>query len=176
MMPLLNTESTNNPLHANVNQGSFALITLGNEDSRRYLLQWNRKWGVFNLIGGKLDNTRGDDDSFVHALRRELEEEMGLNYPKDFVIKRELKHIYLSQYSQQYHIFKDYHFCLFAVEIFPDLRINRKKEYCYARWLSTGEQNVYSTKAEIIQLRTCQNRPISTTTKLILGELGEISL
>lgn len=174
MISTQNTESTNNPLSAKVNHSSFALITAGHGDTRRYLLQWNAKWGVFNLIGGKVDNTRGDDNSFAHALQRELAEEMGLNYPQDYVIKKELKHIHISQYSQQHRTFKNYHFCVFVIDIFPNLFGDEMREHCYAHWLSTGSHNVYSTKEEIIQLRTYQNRPISRTTKLILQELGEI--
>lgn len=175
MVPTLNSESINNSLPPKVDYGSFALITVGQGDLRQYLLQWNKKWGVFNLIGGKIDNARGDDNSFVQTLHRELAEEMGLTHPQDYVVEKELKHIYLSQYSQQYQVFKNYHFCVFVIDIFPNLLIDKEQRHCYARWLSTGNHNVYSTKEEIIQLRTYQNRPISRTTKLILQELGEIS-
>lgn len=175
MIPTLNPESTNHSLLPRVNHSAFALITIGHGDSRRYLLQWNTKWGVFNLIGGKIDNTKGDGNSFIQALNRELEEEMGLKYPEDYNIGRELKHIYLSQYSQRHKIFKNYHFCIFVVDIFPDLLIDKTKEHDFARWLSTGRQNVYSSKMEINQLLTYQNRPISRTTRVVLQELGELS-
>jgi 8-oxo-dGTP pyrophosphatase MutT (NUDIX family) len=166
------TGSTKHPLTPNVNHSAFAFITIGQGDSQRYLLQWNAKWGVFNLIGGKVDNSKGDDSSFRLAMHRELEEEMGLKHPEDYLIARELKHIYLSQYSQRHRIFKNYHFCVFVVDIFPNLELDKVQ---FVRWLSTGRQNVFCSKEEIIQLRTYQNRPISRTTRLILQELGELS-
>jgi 8-oxo-dGTP pyrophosphatase MutT (NUDIX family) len=169
MLPILDTESTVNHLAAKVNHSSFALITAGQGDARRYLLQWNSNWGVFNLIGGKVDNRRGDAGSFLNAIQRELEEEMGIVYPQDYVIVQEFKHIYLSQYSQQHRTFKNYHFCVFAIDIFPDLQTSNIE---FALWLSTGRHNIYTSKEEIFQLRTYQNSPISRTTKLILQELG----
>ncbi len=172
MMPTFNTQSTNNPLSSKVNHSSFALITAGLGEARRYLLQWNAKWGVFNLIGGKIDNMKGDENSFLHAIHRELEEEMGILYPQDYVIQQELKHIFLNQYSQRQRMFRTYHFCVFAIDIFPDLHTSNVE---FAQWLSTGCQNVYTSKEEIFQLRTYQNSPISRTTKLILQELGCLS-
>ena len=176
MIPTVTVESTDYPLKPKVDHSAFALINIGHGDSRLYLLQWNTKWGVFNLIGGKVDNDRGDENSFVQTMHRELEEEMGLKHPEDYIIQRELKHIYLSQYSQRQRTFKNYHFCVFAVDIFPNLPIDRNKAYNYARWLSTGRQNIFTSKEEILQLRTYQNRPISRTTRLILQELGELSM
>lgn len=169
MMPTLNTESTVNPLSSKINHSSFALITAGQGESRRFLLQWNSKWGVFNLIGGKIDNLKGDENSFLHAIQRELEEEMGIIYPQDYVIEQELKHIFLSQYSQRHRMFKNYHFCVFTVNIFPDLHTGNVE---FAQWLSTGRPNIFTSKEEIFQLRTYQNSPISRTTKLILQEIG----
>lgn len=174
MIPTITAEGTSYPLKPKINHSAFALIAIGKGDSRRYLLQWNTKWGVYNLIGGKVDNTKGDGSSFLRALHRELEEEMGLNHPEDYTIKQELKPIYLSQYSQRQRSFKNYHFCVFDVDIFPNLPLDGDKSRNFARWLSTGRQNVFTSKEEILQLRTYQNRPISRTTRLILQELGEL--
>lgn len=174
MIPTFNLESTGYPLKPKVNHSAFALIAIGHGDSRLYLLQWNTKWGVFNLIGGKVDNDKGDGNSFVQTMHRELEEEMGLKHPEDYIIQRELKHIYISQFSQRQRAFKNYHFCVFDVVIFPNLPIDKDKAHNYARWLSTGRQNIFTSKEEILQLRTYQNRPISRTTRLILHELEEL--
>jgi 8-oxo-dGTP pyrophosphatase MutT (NUDIX family) len=174
MIPTITSEGTSYPLKPQVNHSAFALITIGQGDSRMYLLQWNSKWGSFNLIGGKVDNTKGDENSFSHAMRRELEEEMGLKHPDDYIVQGELKHIYLSQFSQRQQVFKNYHFCVFAVDIFPNLPMDRDRSYSFARWLSTGRQNIFTSKEEVLQLRTYQNRPISRTTRLVLQELGEL--
>jgi hypothetical protein len=37
-------------------RSSFASITMGSGEDRKYLLQWNSNWNMFNLIGGKVDN------------------------------------------------------------------------------------------------------------------------
>lgn len=174
MIPTLTSDSTSCPLNPKINHSAFALITIGKSDSRLYLLQWNTKWGVYNLIGGKVDNSKGDSSSFVRTMHRELEEEMGLRHPEDYAIQQELKPIYLSQYSRRQRKFKNYHFRIFDVSVFPNLSIDKEKSQSVARWLSTGRQNVFVSKEEIYQLRTYQNRPISRTTKLILEELGEL--
>lgn len=175
MIPTITSESTSYPQTPKINCSAFALITIGHGDARLYLLQWNTKWGVYNLIGGKVDNSRGDSSSFVRTIHRELEEEMGIKYPEDYTIKRELKPIYLSQYSQHQRCFKNYHFHVFDVDIFPNLPFGIDKNRNFARWLSTGRQNIFVTKEEILQSRTFQNRPVSRTTKLILQKLGELT-
>lgn len=174
MIPTITKESTGFPLNPQINHSAFALITMGFDDSRSYLLQWNTEWGAYNLLGGKIDNDKGDNNSFERTMHREIEEEMGLKSPEEYTIKKELKHIYLSQYSQRQHVFKNYHFCVFDVEIFPNLSLDRDKSQNFACWLSTGSQNIFVSKEEILQLRTYQNRSISRTTRLILQELREL--
>lgn len=39
-------------------RSSFAAITIGSGEDRKYLLQWNSNWGMFNLVGGKVDNQK----------------------------------------------------------------------------------------------------------------------
>ncbi|MCA9875631.1 MAG: NUDIX hydrolase [Ardenticatenaceae bacterium] len=162
-------------LEQSVERSALALIAAGPKTDRKYLLQWNVRWGAFNLIGGKVDNTRGDDNSFIRAICREIEEEMGLKSPHDCYIVEELKHIYLRQYSHRDKFLKNYHFCVFAVDIFPGLPLNRSRQYTFARWLSTGRENIYVSAQEICQLKTRDNRPISLTTRHILHALNEIS-
>jgi len=162
------------PLDQYVEQSALALISVGSGTDRKYLLQWNARWGAFNLIGGKVDNARGDENSFIRAICREIEEEMGLKSPHDCYIVEELKHIYLRQYSRRDKILKNYHFCIFAVDIFPSLRLNHDRLNLFARWLSTGRENIYVSEQEIIQLHTWDNRPISLTTRFILQALNVI--
>ncbi|MBK8988592.1 MAG: hypothetical protein IPM39_21400 [Chloroflexi bacterium] len=157
-----------------IERSALAFIAIGEGQNRSYLLQWNAQWGVFNLIGGKVDNARGDSNSFMRAICREIEEEMGLTSPHDCYIVKELKQIYLRQFSQRYKMLKNYHFCVFAIDIFPELPLDRRRQYTFARWLSTGRENVYVSAEEICQLRTKDNRPISMTTRYILQMLDEI--
>jgi 8-oxo-dGTP pyrophosphatase MutT (NUDIX family) len=154
-------------------RSALALIMDGVGANKKYLLQWNARWSVFNLIGGKVDNERGDKDSFLRAICREIEEEMGLIAPHDCYVVKELEHVFLKQHSKPDNLLKNYHFCIFAVEIFPDLPLNQTRPHTFARWLSTGRENVYVSAAEIARLYTHDHRPISTTTRTILKALKE---
>ena len=154
-------------------RSALALIVEGVASDKKYLLQWNARWSVFNLIGGKVDNDLGDNDSFVRALCRELEEEMGLMAPHDCFVAKELKHIFLRQHSRADNQIKNYHFCVFAVEIFPDLPLSNNRPHTFARWLSTGRENVFVSAGEIARLYTHDQRPISVTTRFILQAINE---
>lgn len=157
-------------------RAAFAFIAIGTGEDRRYLLQWNAKWDMFNLIGGKLENGKGDDDSFARAIRRELEEEMGLKGPDECYVVRELQQVPVRQFSYRERMVKDYHFGVFEVEIFPALLpMNGARPNYAARWLSTGRENIFVSRQEIENLRTQAGRPISPTTRYILQALGELS-
>ncbi|MCP4425775.1 MAG: NUDIX domain-containing protein [Chloroflexi bacterium] len=155
-------------------RSAFAFITAGPKQNQRYLLQWNANWNMFNLIGGKLDNDKGDGNSFQRAIRREVEEELGLTSPREFVVGPELGQIQVRQFSRREQIFKNYHFAVFEVHILPLLSLSGERPHYFAQWLSTGRENVYVTGAEIENLRTVSGRPISATTRHILRELGAL--
>lgn len=157
-------------------RAAFAFIAIGMGEERRYLLQWNAKWDMFNLIGGKVENGKGDDDSFARAIRRELEEEMGLKGPDECYVVRELQHVQVRQFSYRERVVKDYRFRVFEVEIFPSLLpMNGARPNYAARWLSTGRENIFVSSQEIENLRTQAGRPISPTTRYILQALGELT-
>jgi 8-oxo-dGTP pyrophosphatase MutT (NUDIX family) len=153
--------------------GAFALITIGQDQDRQYLLQWNANWGMFNLIGGKIDNSKGDENSFTRTIQRELEEELGLQGPEECSIVRELQQVQMRQYSHREHVVKDYYFCIFEVDLFPKLPVNRESLNHSVRWLSTGRENIFVSDNEIERLCTVSGRPISPTTRSILREMGE---
>lgn len=157
-----------------VQRSAFAIIAIGREEDRRYLLQWNANWHMFNLIGGKVDNAKGDNDDLRRTMQRELEEELGVVCPQECRIGRELGRIDLQQYSCREHIVKNYHFALYDVSILPNLPIDWESPHYFARWLSTGRENIYVTAEEIQNLSTVNGRPISATTRQILQVLGEI--
>ena len=159
---------------AQTQKSSFAIIAIGQKNERRYLLQWNANWQMFNLIGGKVDNHKGDNDCFRRTIERELEEELGVACPQECWVGRELGQIRLRQYSHREQITKNYHFALFEVCILPDLPIDWSSPNYFARWLSTGRENTFVSVAEIQNLCTSSGRPISTTTRRILQALGEI--
>lgn len=153
---------------------SFALITAQQGPQKLYLLQWNSKWQVFNLIGGKLDNQKGDDNSPARTIYRELEEELGLQREEECLIINLIKHVELRQFSYREQKEKEYHFSIFEVDLFPRLQLDQSTKISAARWLSTGRENVFVTKSEIENLTTISGRPISATTRQILRQLGEL--
>lgn len=152
-------------------RSSFALITFGQGREKRYLLQWNENWGVYNLIGGKMDNSKGDSDCFVRTICRELEEETGLSAPQDCRIVREVQKIEMRQYSRREKRMKDYQFGVFEVELFPQLALPPQQQKNAVKWLSTGRQNVLVSPAEVNKLLTHTNKPISPTTRYILKNI-----
>ncbi len=155
-------------------KSAFALITVGSGEDRKYLLQWNTNWEMFNLVGGKIDNEKGDRDSFARAIQRELVEELGLRSPRDYRIVRELKPVLKQQFSRREYVFKDYEFRLFTIEFLPRHPVSKDEYERIAQRFSSDRLNVLLARAEIERLRTFDNAPISDTTRIILHELGEI--
>jgi 8-oxo-dGTP pyrophosphatase MutT (NUDIX family) len=160
--------------YANQQCSAFAFIAVGQGEQRRYLLQWNETWGVFNLIGGKLDNSKGDAGLLSRALLRELEEELGLKCREDFEILRCLKTVKMRQYSRRENKTKNYRFDIYDVTLFPQLLNTLHTPNYAARWFSTCYENVFASAEEIANLATANNRVISSTTKRILQALGEL--
>ncbi len=156
-------------------RSSFSLITVGAGDERKYLLQWNDNWGMFNLIGGKLDNDKGDKDSFARTIQRELKEELGLISHKDYRITKEFRPLYKRQFSRRQYVFKDYEFRVFQIELSPRHPMTVQEYHLFESRLSSDRENILVSRAEIERLRTQDNRPISETTRAILQDLGEIS-
>ncbi|MCA9956934.1 MAG: phosphotransferase, partial [Anaerolineales bacterium] len=156
-------------------RSSFAAITVGSGEDRKYLLQWNSNWGMFNLVGGKVDNQKGDRDSFARAIQRELQEELGIRNPKDYRIVHEFKPVQKRQFSRREYVFKDYEFRIFQIELLPRHPLSREEFDWYAQRFSKDRENILVSRAEIERLRTIDNRPISETTRMILQELGEIT-
>lgn len=156
-------------------RSSFALVTVGSGEDRKYMLQWNANWGMFNLIGGRIDNDKGDRDSFARTIQRELREELGLQSPKDYRIVKEFKPLHRRQFSRRQYVFKDYEFRVFLIELLPRHPVNREEYEFYAQRLSGDRENILVSRAEIERLRTVTNRPISETTRMILQDLGEIN-
>ncbi|MEJ2747638.1 MAG: phosphotransferase, partial [Anaerolineae bacterium] len=156
-------------------RSAFSLITVGSGEERKFLLQWNDNWGMFNLIGGRIDNAKGDRDSFARAIQRELWEELGLKSPKDYRIVRELRPLLKRQFSRREYVFKDYEFRVFKIEFLPRHPITSEEYERFAQRLSQDRENVLVSRAEIERLRSTSGRPISETTRMILQELGEIT-
>ncbi len=155
-------------------RSAFALIAIGEGNQRKYLLQWNANWGMFNLIGGKMDDKKGDRNSFARTIQRELSEELEIFNARDYRIIHEFPPLITRQFSQRQMVFKEYEFRVYEIEFLPRHPMTREEFDWLAQRLSPERENVLVTRAEIKRLRTMTNRPISETTRMILQELGEI--
>ena len=155
-------------------RSALALISIGNGDERKYLMQWNNNWERFNLVGGRIANEKGDRDSFARTLQRKLFEELGLRSPKDYRIKRELSPVVRQQFSRRQYVFKDYEFRLFEIELLPRHPRNEEEFARYAQRVSAANENALLSRTEILHLRSLEGRPISETARMLLQELGEI--
>ncbi len=158
----------------NIQRSSMAIIVIVHNENRYYLMQWNDNWKMFNLIGGKMDNAKGDNGSFLRTMERELEEELGLNCPGDCSVVQEISQLKMEQFSRREQRTKNYLFSVFEVSIAPMFIHNNGKPNFAARWLSTGRENVFVSGAEINDLCTKDGRPISLTTRHILQEIDEL--
>ncbi|KAA3664044.1 MAG: PAS domain-containing protein [Chloroflexi bacterium] len=155
--------------------GAFALIKAEKEYQPHYLVQWNQKWGLYNLIGGKLDNDKGDDCSLARTIYRELEEELGLKPEEECLIINLMKEIEMRQFSHREQRYKDYFFGIFEVDLFPRLPMSAMRKISAARWLSTENINNFISRQEIENLCTRDGHPISVTTRRILQHIEECS-
>ncbi|MDX1415814.1 MAG: AAA family ATPase [Candidatus Promineifilaceae bacterium] len=153
-----------------------ALVTVGQGDARKYLMQWNPHWERFNLVGGRVNNDKGDKDSFARALQRKLAEELGLHSPKDYRIVRERQPIIQQQFSRREQVFKDYEFRLFEIEFLPGHPRDSEEFGRYAQRFLDQYENVLLSRIEIQHLRTATGRPISETVRMILQAIGEVEL
>ncbi|MFO7683160.1 MAG: AAA family ATPase [Chloroflexota bacterium] len=158
-------------------RSSFALITVGSGEERKYLLQWNENWGMYNLVGGRMINEKGDRDSFARTIQRELEEELGVQSPRDYRIVWEYKPLVQRQFSRREFVFKDYEFHVFRIEFLPRHPATPEEFEWQAEVLSKDRENILATRSEIERLRTLDNqKQISDTTRMILYELDEIKV
>ncbi len=158
---LQNTDEIVNVAVDTVQNAAFAYITIQDQGNVYYLLRWNKNWRMYNLIGGKLENRKGDNGDLSRTLRRELFEEIGLNGSCDYDV-RELIQVNIRQFSQREKRNKNYHFIVYEVEIYsPELRTRIIKD----------SQNILVNATEITALETITGKPISQTARHILEEI-----
>ena len=155
-------------------RSALALVIVGEGENRKYLMQWNPNWERFNLVGGRVNNRKGDRDSFARALQRKLQEELGLKSPKDYRIIKERTPVVQQQFSRREHIFKEYEFRVFEIELLPRHPRNEDELANYAQRMTAEHESVLLSRTEIEHLRTLTGRPISETARIILQEIGEI--
>ncbi len=155
-------------------RSALGLLIVGQGDNRKYFMQWNNNWDRFNLVGGRVNNAEGDQDSYARALQRKLGEELGLKCRKDYLIKRELPPVVRKQFSRRQHIFKEYEFRLFEIKLLPRHPRTEEEFIRFAQRISPGNENLLLSRTEILHLRTIDGRPISETARIILQEIGEI--
>jgi len=80
------------------------------------------------------------------------------------------------QFSRRQHIFKDYEFRVFEIELLPRHPRSEEEFARFAQRISAEKENVLPSPTEILHLRTLGGRPISETARIILQESGEIEI
>ncbi len=154
-------------------RSAFAVITVGRGENRKFLLQWNANWEMFNLIGGKMDKAK-DRGRYAKTIQRELKEELGIDL-REYNIASEFKSLRMRQFSRRDRVFKDYVFHIFRVEFLPRHPMTREEYERFAeQHFSSERTNKLVSLLEIERLRTNNNEPISDTTQIILRKIGEI--
>ncbi len=149
---------------------AYALISSGDGLYRHFLLQWDAKWGMYNMMGCKQTVTDGDKSILAGLLCRELEQNMGLCHAKDFSIVRELKPIQLMQHASSDECMIADFMTVFEVEIFPRRHLHLGQVSYVDTWAFTAAPTIFVSRAEIDNLLTRDGMPISLITKTILQE------
>lgn len=152
-----------------IQKAAFAVITEGEGVGATYLLQWNTRWQMYNLVGGKLDNGRGDRNRLLRTIKREVIEELHLDHPQDALVSHAYKPVRIKQYSRREKMQKWYKFGVFRIDLYPN-----KPEFSRRRALSRlrSRNNRFVSRAEICQGHTWDKMPISPTTRHILCDLN----
>lgn len=155
-------------------KSSFAIVRVGKGGSRKYLVQYNEHWKMYNFVGGKMG--KDDQDIAAKTLTRELDEELGINVDIDYKIINMKGPIEKRQFSRRQDVFKDYRFYLFEVEFLPIHPSNEKEFYRFAdAAFETDRENILVSLDEIQNQKTTSNEPISDTVEMLLREIGEIT-
>lgn len=130
--------------------GGCALITGERDGQRVYLANWNEKWNAWSWVGGH----KHDDESFRECVIREVHEELGLDPATDYTVaEREHKRLDNVAMSASAGAVTNYVLVWFAVQL-TAAAIARMADDPQVRWL---------TEREIIDLRTSDGQPVSST-------------
>lgn len=151
-----------------VQKAAFVVIADGEGEMAGFLVQWNAQWQTYNLVGGKLDNGRGDGNRLLRTIKRELTEELHLEGEEDVRVCRQFQPLRMKQFSRREKILKWYKFGVFYVTLYP------YKSDLYRRWAFSrlkSRNNRFVSQVEICQQQTWDGKPISPTTRYILCKL-----
>ena len=150
-------------------QAAFALIWYQDVTTLHYLLRWNEKWQMFNLVGGKVEAE--DGGNIRQTMRRELIEELGVLGISLCDVLRKKTAVSLQQYSPRRGHMQGYTFHLFERELAPTSHFISAVDQA----LNTGHEiNIWVRADEIRQLKTDDGRRISPTTHKILRRLDHL--
>lgn len=149
-------------------KAAFAVITDREGESAKFLVQWNAQWQMYNLVGGKLDNGRGDRNRLLRTIKREMVEELHLEHEEDARIRHQYRPLRLKQFSQREKIQKWYKFNIFDVDLHPN-KPEFSRRWAFSRLKSRN--NRFVSQAEICQKHTWDGKPISPTTRHVLCKL-----
>lgn len=115
---------------------AFGWIERRSPDGRLYLVQWNRKWEAFNLVGGHQE----PGETARECVVREIAEELGLVDGRDVSVgEKPLAHIEFTAWSRPLGEWTAYDMTAFAAAIRHPAAFERIEENHDNRWISAEE-------------------------------------
>jgi pyrimidine-nucleoside phosphorylase len=120
-----------------------AAVVIVKDVTRRgstYLVQLNRRWGMFNFISGKRES--GEDLCMRGTAMREVEEELELVRDEDFTVEEIATNpVEVIQYSRRESCYTRYQFYLYHLTFFGERRslLQRLSRNVDNRWLTEAE-------------------------------------
>lgn len=160
----INTNDINNMIYERRSIAACAIITDQRNEITVWLVQWNKKWKNYHLIGGH----KRPEESFRECLIREINEELGLQEnDNSFLVAQEpVAHVEYTAWSASSQIQTLYTTELYHVQLISEIARNQVNSNPCNRW---------TTEAEIHRLRCVDGQPISEATSLLLSRAGQIS-
>jgi 8-oxo-dGTP pyrophosphatase MutT (NUDIX family) len=141
-------------------QAAVAIIARQDKGKKRWLVQWNKDWGRYYLVGGH----REEKESGTECLARELREELKIG-PREYeAVPMRAEPLKYVDWSVRFWRDTDYTVWPFRVTL-SEAAVKKVSGDAANRWI---------TKQEILDERCEDDRPVSPTTKKTLKTLGEI--
>lgn len=150
---------------------SVAIIRRERAKRKQWLLQWNKAWGRYFLVGGHAHVDEPPRETPIDCIHREVEEELGLARDTDFhaePYQRAGEQVGMLPPYRAWSTSKwqDTEYAISPFQI-------RLEDIAYAR-IDGDMANRWVTKREILFERCADGRLISPTTRMILRLLGEL--
>ena len=139
---------------------SAAVICRETDGQPQWLCRWNQNWQCYHVVGGH----KKARESFLDCVRREVSEELGLTFERDFsTIDDPLECVRYTAWSNSAGEETDYVIQLFAVHLAASVLDSNALDGEDVRWLS---------RADIERGQCDDGKPVSSATVRFLRSIG----